>query len=59
MPALKIYQKVLTAAGEEMQLAAFGIRADEAGTVRLTTRLRLTPGGQWAATAQRIEGPSK
>ena len=26
--------------------------------MRLTTRLRLTPGGQWAAMADRVEGPS-
>jgi hypothetical protein len=59
LPALKIIQKVLAAGGDELQLAAIGIRADEAGTVRLTSRLRLTSGGRWAAIAERIEGPSK
>ena len=32
---------------------------DEAGTVRVSTRLRLTPGGRWAETAGQIEGASK
>ena len=59
LPALKLYQQVLTAAGDELHLAAIGVRADEAGTVRVTTRLRLTPGGQWATTAGRIEGPEQ
>jgi hypothetical protein len=59
LPALKIIEKAVAAAGDELQLAAIGFRADDAGTVRVTTRLRLTPGGQWAATAERVEGPSK
>ena len=57
--ALKLVQTLLTAGSDELQLAAIGFRADDAGTVRVTTRLRLTPGGQWAATAARFEGPSK
>ena len=59
LPALKLYQQILTAAGHELYLAAIGIRTDEAGTVRVSTRLRLTPGGHWAETASRIEGPNK
>ncbi|HEY1784072.1 MAG TPA: hypothetical protein VGG30_00940, partial [Pirellulales bacterium] len=57
--ALKLVQQLLASASDELQLAAIGFRADDAGTVRVTTRLRLKPGGQWAATAQRVEGPSK
>ncbi len=59
VPALKLYQQMLAAAGDELRLAAIGVRADEAGRLRVTTRLRLKPGGEWAATADRIEGPSK
>ena len=58
-PAGRIFQQVLSAAGDELQLAAIGIRADEAGTVRVTTRQRLTPGGEWAAAADRVEAPGK
>ena len=57
--AFKLSQQVMATAGDELQLAAVGIRADEAGTLRVSTRLRLTPGGPWAETAGRMEGPSK
>ena len=33
-PVVKIFQQALSAVGDELQLAAIGIRADEAGTVR-------------------------
>ncbi len=59
LPALKLYQQLSMAAGDELYLAAIGIRSDEAGTVRVSTRLRLTPGGRWAETAGRIEGSNK
>jgi hypothetical protein len=56
---LKVYQRLFSATADEVSLAALGIRADDAGTVRVTARMRLTPGGQWAATAATIDAPAK
>jgi hypothetical protein len=59
IPMLKIYQKLLVASGDELQLAAVGIKTDDAGTVRVTTRMRLVPTGRWAATAGRVKETKK
>jgi hypothetical protein len=56
---LKMYQQILASLGDELQLAAIGVRVDDAGTVRLTTRVRLTPNGDWAKAAGEVKEAPK
>ena len=50
---------LIQAAGDELNLAAIGVRADDNGTVRVTTRLRMTPGGQWATVVSAMSATGK
>ena len=58
-PFMESISGLLEAAGDELNLAAIGVRADDSGTVRVTTRLRLQPGGQWAGVASGISASAK
>jgi hypothetical protein len=50
-----IYEKIVKAAGEEIQDYAFSARIDDGGNLRVAKRVRVTPGGQAAQILSQVK----
>jgi len=52
-----VYEKMIKAAGEEINSYAFAARIDDGGNLHVTERVRVTPGGQAAKMLGQVKPP--
>ena len=54
-----VYEKIVKCLGDEINSYAVAARIDDGGNLRLTERVRVTPGGQTAKMLRRVETPER
>jgi len=53
-----VYERIVKAAGEEINSYAFAARIDDGGNLHVAERLRVTPGGQAAKMLSQVKPPA-
>jgi hypothetical protein len=56
---VNMLEQGLKTVGSEVTHLAIGVKADESSNVRITSRVRFTPGGDWANAAKGVKAPKE